>query len=211
ITIGASTTAMYYVSLKMVRNEESYIIKSFFKSFKENFIQATVMWIIDIIVFGLIIIDLLILDGRLEGFAVPGGSFATVFKVAVIAVGIILLFIFVFSFPVLAKFDNTIKNTYKNSFFMSIRHFPTTILSIFLWGVSFAALIFYPELGIFYVMLVFSVIAYVTSKLFVKNFDKYIPEEESVITSDMDWHVGNEEQGELKENVSNEEGNRIQD
>ena len=36
-TVGASTTAMYYVTLKMVRNEDSYITKSFIKSFKQNF------------------------------------------------------------------------------------------------------------------------------------------------------------------------------
>ena len=46
ITIGASVTAMYYVTLKMVRNEESYITKSFFKSFKLNFKQATAIWLI---------------------------------------------------------------------------------------------------------------------------------------------------------------------
>ena len=35
ITIGSSLTALYSVTLKMVRNEESYIFRSFFKSFKE--------------------------------------------------------------------------------------------------------------------------------------------------------------------------------
>ncbi len=41
VTIGASVTAMYYVTLKMVRNEESYISRSFFQSFRQNFRQAT--------------------------------------------------------------------------------------------------------------------------------------------------------------------------
>src|SRR5699024_10557514 len=36
VTAGASITALYYVTLKMVRNEESYIFRSFFKSFKHN-------------------------------------------------------------------------------------------------------------------------------------------------------------------------------
>ena len=35
VTAGASITAMYYVTLKMVRNEEAYIVRSFFKSFKD--------------------------------------------------------------------------------------------------------------------------------------------------------------------------------
>ena len=36
ITIGASSTALYYVTLKMAKDEEGYITRSFFKSFKEN-------------------------------------------------------------------------------------------------------------------------------------------------------------------------------
>ena len=45
-TIGASVTAMYYVAFKMVKNEEGYITKSFFKAFRENFRQATPVWLV---------------------------------------------------------------------------------------------------------------------------------------------------------------------
>ena len=45
-TIGASTTAVYYVTLKLARNDDGYTIRSFFKSFKENFKQATIIWLI---------------------------------------------------------------------------------------------------------------------------------------------------------------------
>ena len=41
VTIGASLTALHYVTLKMTRNEESYIIRSFFKSFKSEQIFGT--------------------------------------------------------------------------------------------------------------------------------------------------------------------------
>ena len=37
ITVGASLTALNYVALKIVRDEECYITRSFLKSFKENF------------------------------------------------------------------------------------------------------------------------------------------------------------------------------
>ena len=46
VTIGASTTALYYVGMKLARDEEGYIIKDFFRSFKENFRQATAAWAI---------------------------------------------------------------------------------------------------------------------------------------------------------------------
>ena len=52
-TIGASTTALYTVMLKMVKNEEGYIFRGFFKAFKENFKQSTIMWLI-LLVLGIV-------------------------------------------------------------------------------------------------------------------------------------------------------------
>ena len=40
VTIGANFTAMYYVTLKMIKNEETYIFRTYWKSFRENFKQA---------------------------------------------------------------------------------------------------------------------------------------------------------------------------
>lgn len=48
ITAGAGLTAAWYNLLKMARNEESYIGKSYWKAFKTNFRQATIIWILRI-------------------------------------------------------------------------------------------------------------------------------------------------------------------
>ena len=40
ITIGASLTAVFYAALKMARDEEGYVWKEFFKSFKQNLKQS---------------------------------------------------------------------------------------------------------------------------------------------------------------------------
>lgn len=46
VTIGSATAALYSVTLKYVRDEESYLTRSFFKALKENFLPATLIWII---------------------------------------------------------------------------------------------------------------------------------------------------------------------
>ena len=46
VTIGASTTALFYVTLKMSKNEEGNLTKAFFHSFRENLKQATIIWLI---------------------------------------------------------------------------------------------------------------------------------------------------------------------
>ena len=38
-TIGAATTAVYYVTLKLARDDDGYTIRSFFRSFRQNFRQ----------------------------------------------------------------------------------------------------------------------------------------------------------------------------
>jgi len=50
VTIGASTTALYYVTLKMAGNHEGYLRTAFFKSFRRNFLCSTAIWIILLIV-----------------------------------------------------------------------------------------------------------------------------------------------------------------
>ena len=45
ITAGAALTGMHYVLLKMVREQEGYIVPSFFRSFKRNLLQATLLLI----------------------------------------------------------------------------------------------------------------------------------------------------------------------
>ena len=54
VTVGAATTAMYYVTLRLVRDDDGYTIRSFFKSFKENFKQATIIWMLFLVI-GLIL------------------------------------------------------------------------------------------------------------------------------------------------------------
>ena len=54
-TIGASFTAMYYVTLKLAENEEGYIARGFLKSFKQNFKQATIIWLI-LLFFGIVLV-----------------------------------------------------------------------------------------------------------------------------------------------------------
>lgn len=51
LTLGASLTALFSVSLKLVRNEESYVSRDYFRAFKKNFCQATVsFWAFSLII-----------------------------------------------------------------------------------------------------------------------------------------------------------------
>ena len=112
ITAGAALTSMHYVALKIVRNEESYITRSFFKSFKTNFRQATLIWL-------LLMLVAAILGGDYYIITKSGMQFSQVLVVLIMAAGVLVICTSLYVFPVLAKFDNTILNTIKNAFFMA--------------------------------------------------------------------------------------------
>ena len=58
ITVGPAITAMFYVTLKMARNEESYVIRGFFHSFKQNFRQGVIIHLIMLVVGAVLLFDL---------------------------------------------------------------------------------------------------------------------------------------------------------
>ena len=67
-TAGAALTGMHYVLLKMVRGEEGYIVRSFFRSFKRNLRQATILWAFFLVLWYLILSNLMLLiRGRERG------------------------------------------------------------------------------------------------------------------------------------------------
>ena len=104
ITAGAAMTALHYSALKIARNEECYITKDYFKSFKENFKQATIIWVIQVFIFLVLVGDFYII----EKAEVNLGS---KMQLLLMVVAIMVLFTSMFIYPVLAKFENTILQT----------------------------------------------------------------------------------------------------
>ncbi len=170
ITIGASTTAMYYVTLRLVRDDDGYTFRSFFKSFKENFKQATIIWLIFLAVGTLLAFDLYYFV-RL----VSPSTLRTVMITAFLSMAFIWMAMFTYVFPLQARFYNPVKRTIFNSFFMSVRHVFSTIGMVAADGVIiFLSLTYIPQLTIFGVAL----IAFFNSYFFNNIFKKYMPKEE---------------------------------
>lgn len=177
VTIGASTTAMYYVTLKMAKDEEGYITKSFFKSFVQNFKQATIIWLIYLVLSAVLVIDLRIANGgSLAGFF-DSNAVSNVVIVSVSLMGVLLLITATYVFPILAKFDNTVKNTIKNAFFISIRHLPYTFVMIVLAAVPYVLMWFSPAAYLL-IFIMFALLAYINSGFFNKIFVNYMPKED---------------------------------
>lgn len=125
ITIGASTTALYATMMKVVANEEGYIIRDFFENFRNNFRQSTSVWVI-LVILGLFLgMDFALLNSVPKSIA----------KIGSILLGIVLFFYLIeifFVFPLIAKFDNTTWNMMKNALLIPVARLPFTCLVLFM-------------------------------------------------------------------------------
>lgn len=135
-TIGASTTALFYVTLKMIKNEEGNVTRQFFTAFKANFKKATIIWLI-LLVFGII----LGIDGYVLYHLHSEGIFWTICSAVIIAVIIVYLIILMNIFPLLSRFENTIKAMFINSFIMGVRYLFCSILMAVIYFVMLFVII----------------------------------------------------------------------
>lgn len=107
VTIGASATAMYYV-LGRIRRQEGTVTKDFFRSFRENFRQATLYW-------GVLMLVALALYWN---FRLISGWTGTLYSVMMVLLILVSWFAVSWGsvvFPLLSRFDNTPMATARNA------------------------------------------------------------------------------------------------
>lgn len=163
VTAGASLTALHYMVLKIVRNEEGYITRGFFKAFKENFRQSTLIWLLFLVVAAVLGIDYRIM--KTTEIEING-----IVRTLILLFGILTVFTLMFVFPVQAKFSNSVRRTIWNAFVFSVVQFPKTILMIVLYILPYVIL--YLWIRILPVVFVFnlSLPALLSAKLYNKLF-----------------------------------------
>ncbi|MGN1146767.1 MAG: YesL family protein [Acetatifactor sp.] len=165
VTVGASMTALHYMLLKIVRDEETYVTRGFFKSFKNNFRQATVIWLIQLVV-------TLVLVGDFYIMYKSETEFHIVFQVLLMIVAVLVVLTSTFVYPVLAKFDNSIFRTIKNALYVSILQLPKAIAMIIMSALPIVLVAIAPSLVPIMLMFGLSIPAYLFAKLYNKFFQK---------------------------------------
>lgn len=149
-TMGAATTALYDVSLKIIRGEETSLTRQFFKSFRSNFKQATVIWLILLAVGGLMAGDGYILWHLRASTTGPVAIMWTLLLAILIVAAIAYVIVLLYVFPLVASVSNTNRAMLKNSFLIGIRYLFCTIM---LFAFHFA--MFYVAVALFTPILIF--------------------------------------------------------
>ncbi len=166
VTIGASTTALFSISLKLASDNEEYIFKEFIDSFKKNFKKSSIAWII-ILAISIILIVNLIFWPRFQSLI---GYFTTTLIMFLI---FIFLIITPYIFPILSKYEVTLKDIIKFSALLSIKYLPYSLVIIILEATFFIIPIIFPLTIFFMIFIGISLHFYIASYLFNNILNKY--------------------------------------
>lgn len=168
-TIGAATTAFYYTTHKVIRNQRSGIWKEYWTAFKGNFKQATKTWLIFLAIFAVFYFDISICIEYLKAGEKIG--IMAYFFYGLLAV-VLIWFMYVFAY--MARFEDTIKTTLKNAAIMAFTNPVYSLIVLVLMAVT---------LYVCWVMMLFSWFIPAIAMVFInlvleKVFRKYMTEEE---------------------------------
>ena len=184
VTIIPATAALYYSVVKVVRRDRGYLIKEFWRSFKQNFRQGSLCSIVAIIAIVVMVIDFNYALVLMQQGQVLGSAFFGVFLVISILICAILMYLC----PILSRFEMKFTGLFKTAFFLSARHILTTFCLIILFVVVLlGSYIILPGMFIFPAFGV-----WLSSYLIEPIFKKYMPEKQ-VVEQEDDEYRGKDE------------------
>ena len=166
VTIGPAVSALYTVTLREARNEQGYIIRSYFTAFKENFRHSFLLSVLYTII-GAILLYNLAFWAQMK--TAVGSIFLIIIAACTLLYAISLLYVFALS----ARFENTIKQTAKNSLLIALANPVQTLMILLITIIGFSLSYVSPMFRVFLVIFGFAFLAYCASFPLTKVFSRY--------------------------------------
>jgi len=174
ITIGTALTSLQYVMVTGWDTQNSHLIKMYTKSFRQNFKQSTLVWLILLVV------------GAFLGFTgwmvyqqskVDDSVMFMAFVVIFAIICFVYLCIFTYVWPVIAKFENTTGMMFKNALILAVSHLPSTLIAWLVFAIAMYFILSNLVVAAFAVLILCAVIAYFQSRVFRNVLAPYLKEE----------------------------------
>ena len=172
-TIGASSTALFYITTRRLSKKEGYITRDFWISFKQNFKQSTKIWLSVMAIGILLISNLYFMLFKTEQLNMPPTMLAIMLPLQALFLIELCLFS-LYAFPIISRFEIRGKMLIKTTMLMAHKHLPTTILLAALFAIIVITMLYGGQI----LILLFGagIYAYCASHLLVRLFKKYRPE-----------------------------------
>ena len=172
-TIGASLTALYSVCFRLGTDREGSTFRDYFAAFKENFLQATSLFL-------LLLLWLMGTGGAAVIFCFMAGWMHCLFvPFAVLFIVVVLVASYVF--PLLSRFENRTATTLKNAALLSLGYLPRSILmgaiNLFPFVLLAVDLLTFLKAAFAWLIVWFAAAAYINCLILKKVFAPYLKEE----------------------------------
>ena len=138
VTAGASIAATYKVMLNLSQDTGGGIWNTFFTAFRENFKQATAVWLITLLVGASLVCDYILVQLYFQG------GLHTALLIVVAVLTFLALAILAYLYPLMIRYQNTLREHLHNAMILCIYKFPTTILMVVLHALPFALALLLP-------------------------------------------------------------------
>lgn len=124
-TIGSAISALYHVTVRMVRKEDLYIASAYFKAFRQCFRQSTFLFLplcFSCLFFGA---DLYIIHNIIDPSYI-------ILQYPIWFIIFALVSVMIYAFPLIGLYENNTGQVLKNAILLSLGNIPTTIFIIVL-------------------------------------------------------------------------------
>lgn len=167
ITIGAASTALYSTHHKVLQNDDGYVWRTFWKEFRSNFKQGTVLWLIMALFTAFLAVDCY--------YAYIFSKTNTLMHflfVALVVISLLCVTWMRYWFPYISHIEDPIRRVLKNTLIMCVAHLPCSVGILLIYAVCAAAMILIPP-NPFTMILLPILYIWTSYKLFCKVFVHY--------------------------------------
>lgn len=169
VTIGASTSALYYTVNKVLRHDRSHVWREFWRSFKTNFKQSTITWLILCAAY-----IITFLNFRYASIMAGQSTMMLIASEVCLSVFLVLMIWSLYLFPYISRFVCTFKDYLKNSFLISIHNLYWSILLLLISAIVLFVLYLFPIL----IFIVPSGLMRIHNQILEHVFRKYMSQED---------------------------------
>ena len=180
-TVGAALTSIHYVMITGWDTQNMRLFAMYFKSFKENFKQSTIVWLL-MAAFGAFFGYtgyLVYLQSQVDD-SVLFMAFVIVFAIICFA----YLCVMTYVWPIIAKFENDTKTTLKNALILAISHLPSTLVIWFMFAIAAYFIAINMLVRAFALFILLGVLFFFQTRVFRNVFAPYLEQKKEQVSQE---------------------------
>ena len=187
VTMGASMTAMNTVFLKMINEREFSVLKDYFRSFKANFLKATILWLIGIVLGFILYVDIV----YWIKYGIYDEAYGYIMLVMSVLAAVFLMLLLHTAFPLVSRFDMGVKDLIVNTFLITVKNIwyvvEALVFTVLIIGISAYMVITGRLLIMIYMLFIcFGLNGLVQSYIFRRVLNKYSEDYEEMVKKNIE-------------------------